>query len=208
MVRRALVLVPILATACSAPPAAAPAVPVPPAPAATARAAPPPPPVATARAEAPPEKDDGPPPDPPISVRWTMQLPSVDGQPGKTERLVVNDRGDAAWESVKGVGDGDVDEELSPAEPTTAPRPTRCKGHVGPVRHRRIVLAALRAMASGCAKAAAVDRLGRPVDEATTTVAVKSAGKLERCELGRSGGSYVALEAVRAEVVGVICAGR
>jgi hypothetical protein len=141
-------------------------------------------------------------------MRWTLTLPSVAGQPGKTERLAVLESGDATWESARGVGDGDIDEELSPPAPGDAPKATRCKGHLGPVRHRRIVLAALRAMTSGCAKGSAVDRLGRPVDEATTRVAVTSAGKVESCELGRSGGSYVALEAVRVEVVGAICARR
>jgi len=137
-----------------------------------------------------------------------MVLPSVAGQPGKTERLVVLESGDATWESARGLGDGDVDEELSPIGPSDAPRPTRCKGHLGPLRHRKIVLAALRAMSSGCANTTAVDRLGHPVDEASTRVAVTTAGKVETCEVGRSGGRYAALEAMRAEVVGAICAGR
>jgi hypothetical protein len=202
MDRRALALVAVLAAACSAPPPPPPSVARPPknpSPAASH--------AATSRPAPEKEADEGPPPDPPIAMRWTLQLPSVAGQPGKVERLVVLESGDATWESAKGIGDGEIDEELSPAAPSDAPRPTRCKGHVGPVRHRRIVLAALRAM-SGCDKAAAVDRLGHPVDEATTRVAVTSAGKVETCEVGRSGGRYAALEAVRAEVVGAICAGR
>jgi hypothetical protein len=60
-------------------------------------------------------------------------------------------------------------------------------------------------MASGCARTVATDRLGRPADGATTTIAVSWAGEITSCTLGRSGGSYAAFEGVRAEVVAAIC---
>jgi hypothetical protein len=63
-------------------------------------------------------------------------------------------------------------------------------------------------MASGCAQAVAADRLGRPADAATTTLAVSWAGEIKSCEVGRSGGGYASFEEVRAEAVAAICARR
>ena len=77
------------------------------------------------------------------------------------------------------------------------------------MRHRKLVVAARKAgVASGCEQAVAADRLGRAADGATTTMAVTWAGEITVCDVGRSGGSYAAFEAVRAEVVTAICARR
>jgi hypothetical protein len=143
-----------------------------------------------------------------MAMRWTFHLPSFEGQPWADQRLALSENGDATWESRRGEGDGDVDEELSPPK-GEAPKVDRCQAHLRPDLHRKLVLAARRAMASGCAqKAAAADRLGRRADVATTTLAVTYEGETKACALGRSGGSYAAFEEVRAEVLGVVCARR
>ncbi len=194
----------LVVAACSAsPPPSAPADPAP-----VVAPAPPPTAAPVASATKPPAADEGAPPDPPMAMRWTFDLPSFDGQPWRRERLALAESGDATWESARGEGDGDIDEELSPAKDTAVKR-EQCRGHLGPALHRRLVLAAQKAMASGCAqKAAATDRLGRRAEVATTTIAVTWEGEIKTCALGRSGGSYAAFEQVRSEVVGAICARR
>jgi hypothetical protein len=143
-----------------------------------------------------------------MAMRWTFDLPSFDGHPWTRERLALVESGEATWESEQGEGDGDVDEELSPAKAAAVKR-DRCHAHVGPALHRKLVTAARAAMASGCAqKGAATDRLGRRAEYATTTIAVTFEGEIKTCALGRSGGSYAAFEQVRSEVVGVVCARR
>jgi hypothetical protein len=143
-----------------------------------------------------------------MALRWSFHLPSFDGQPWTTQRLALADTGDATWESERGEGDGDIDEELSPAK-DAARKQERCRAHLGPGLHRKLVEAARRAMASGCAqKEATTDRLGHHVDTATTTIAVTWEGEIKKCTLGRSGGSYVAFEQVRSEAAFVLCARR
>jgi hypothetical protein len=142
-----------------------------------------------------------------MAVRWTYRLPPVAGQPGVAQRLSVSEAGDASWASERGGGDGDVDEELSPAR-GAASEVERCQGHLGQDLHRRLVVAARKAMASGCAQAVATDRLGRRPDAATTTIAVTWAGEIKSCDVGRSGGSYALFEEVRAAAVAAACARR
>jgi hypothetical protein len=140
-------------------------------------------------------------------VRWTFHLPSFDGQPWRKESLSIAESGDATWDSARGEGDGDIDEELSP--PKDKPVKTeRCNAHLGPELHRKLVEAARRAMASGCAQKGATDRVGHPVDTATTTIAVTRQGELKQCTVARAGGGYVAFEQARAEAVAAICAKR
>jgi hypothetical protein len=142
-----------------------------------------------------------------MALRWTFQLAPLGGQPGSKQRLALFESGEVAWASERGGGDGDIDEELSAPRPR-APDVERCRGHIGPARHRKLVAAAHQAMASGCAQTAARDRLGRPTDAAVTTLVVTWAGETKSCDVGRSGGSYAAFEQVRADVVAAICARR
>jgi hypothetical protein len=142
-----------------------------------------------------------------MAVRWTFQLPASGAQAATMQRLTLLESGDAAWESTRAGGDGDIDEELSPSRPA-APQVERCRGHVGPTRHRRLVAAARQAMVSGCAQAVARDRLGRPPDAATTTLAVTWAGAITSCDVGRSGGGYAAFEQARVELLAALCARR
>jgi hypothetical protein len=142
-----------------------------------------------------------------MAARWTFHEPSAGGRPSVTERLAVLESGDATWESASAGGDGDVDEELggTRAKPGEV---TRCRGHLGPTRHRALVVAARRAMESGCAKANAIDRLGRPAEAGATTLAVTWEGAITSCDVGRSGGTYAAFERLRADVVASLCARR
>jgi hypothetical protein len=142
-----------------------------------------------------------------MAVRWTFQLAPAGGQPGTTQRFALLPSGDITWESARAGGDGDIDEELSAARPR-APEVERCRGHVGPERHRKLVAAARHAMASGCAQTVAKDRLGRPTDGAITTVAVTAAGETKTCDLGRSGGGYATFEQLKTDVIAAICARR
>jgi hypothetical protein len=194
----------ILVAACSPPPVApAERVPLQRAPAPTAASVV----VPAASAASDPSPDEGPPPDPPMAVRWTFQLAPAGGQPGTTQRFALLESGDVTWESARAGGDGDIDEELSAARPR-APEVERCRGHVGPTRHKKLVAAARHAMASGCAQAVTKDRLGRPTDGGVTTVVVTWAGETKTCDLGRSGGGYAMFEQQKTEVMAIICARR
>ena len=190
----------VLVVACAGPPP--PAVPTDPRTVAPPAASAPPTASTSAASVAP---DEGTPPDPPMALQWTFRLPAFGGQPATTQRLSLGEKGDATWESARSGGDGDVDEELSPTAPSP-PVVERCRGHVDPARHRKLVVAARQTMASGCAQAVARDRLGRPADGATTTLEVTWAGAAKACDVGRSGGTYAAFDKVRADVVTSICA--
>jgi hypothetical protein len=207
---RTLLLAPMLLTACATAPSprAAPTI---------ARRPPPSssvvvlePPISDAIPDAIPDansaaiSDDGPPPDPPMALVWSFQLAPVAGRAGATQRLALTENGDATWDSTQGGEDAEVDEELSPAKPKP-PTVQRCRGHLGPARHRKLVVAARQAMETGCTRRSAVDRLGRPADAATTTIAVTWSGERKSCEVGRSGGTYAAFEARRAAAVLSIC---
>jgi hypothetical protein len=137
-----------------------------------------------------------------MAMHWTFRLPSFDGQPWKNEYLKVTEDGAAVWESESGEHEAEVDEELSP-KPNDKSRtpPVRCQGHVGPLLHRRLVVAAQKAMVLGCSAQTAPRR----VDFATTTIAVTWEGAIRSCQVGRTGGAYAAFEKVRTEVVGGIC---
>jgi hypothetical protein len=196
----------VLVAACAAPPPAA----IAPTEALPSQRAAPPAATSGAPATSPApaaSSDEGSPPDPPMAVRWTLQLAPVGGQPGTTQRFALLESGDVTWESARAGGDGDVDEELSPARPQ-APEVERCRGHVGPTRHRKLVAAARHAMASGCAQTAGKDRLGHPTDAAVTTVAVTWAGETKTCDLGRSGGGYATFEQLKTEAIAAICTRR
>lgn len=162
-------------------------------------------PAVTAVVERPaaPVADDGPPPQPPMAMRWTYQLPSTDGRPWTKQHLAIAEDGAATWESESGGGDGEIDETLSPVAGDRGASPAvRCRGHVGPGLHRRIVEAARRAMASGCQAKAA------PVDAAVTSLAVTWEGEIKACNVARSGGGYAAFEQVKTELVAAACARR
>jgi hypothetical protein len=152
----------------------------------------------TASAAPAPAADEGPPPQPPMAMRFTYQLPSIAGRPWSTQRLVLAEDGGATWDAETGGGDGEVDETLTPI-PARAVDPVRCRGHLGPILHRKLVEAARRAMASGCKMKAP-----RP-EGSTTTMAVTWEGEVRSCTLERSGGSYLAFEKAREEAVAVLC---
>jgi hypothetical protein len=142
--------------------------------------------------------DDGPPPQPPMALRWDASLPSVAGRAWRRQHLTLEADGGARWVSESGGGEGDVDEAL-----VEGPRPAgsseRCAGRLGPALHRRIVEAARRAMASGCKQ--------RPtkIDAVSTTVEVTWDGGTSACSVERVGGSYAAFEEARAQVVERLC---
>lgn len=136
-------------------------------------------------------------PEAPGAMRWTFQLPSFHGQPWRTDRLAVGEDGAATWESEGGEGDGDVDEFLA-TKPRTAETRSRCAGRLAPAVQRRLVEAARQAMTAGCNKPTRVD-------PATTTMAVTTDGVTRSCEVGRSGGSYLAFERAREEIVNLLC---
>jgi hypothetical protein len=142
-----------------------------------------------------------------MAMIWSFRLLPFAGQPGRVEHLAVSEKGDADWASQHGGGDADLDEELSAAQ-SPAPETERCRGHLGPALHRKLVHAARAAIASGCALPRGTDRLGRPEDAATTTLKVTWDGEAKSCEVGRSGGSYAAFEQVRTEAVAALCGRR
>lgn len=186
--------IPFVAACAAAPPPSSPAIA---APVVSSVAPPAPAPTAAPRA------DEGPPPQPPMAMRWTHHLPSVAGRPWSEQYLKVTEEGEASWEASSGGGDGDLDETLQPAPNAGNAAPAvRCRGRVGPGLHRRLVEAARRAMTVGCTAKAA------PVDAATTTLAVTWEGDIKSCNVARSGGGYAAFEQVRSEVVSTVCQGR
>jgi len=142
--------------------------------------------------------DEGAPPEPPMAMRYTYQLPSVAGHPWSAQRLLLAEDGSATWEAEAGGGDGEVDETLTPI-PARAADAVRCRGKLGPILHRELVEAARRAMASGCKR-----RAPHP-EGSTTTMAVTWEGETKSCTLERSGGGYVAFERAREEAVAALC---
>lgn len=160
-------------------------------------------PAVSAQPAAPPVADQGPPPQPPMAMRWTFDLPSVSGRPWSKQHLAVTEDGSVSWESESGGGDGEVDETLTPVANGGAAPAVRCRGRVGPGLHRKVVEAARRAMSAGCKAKAA-----RQVDEAVTSIAVTWEGEVKACTVARSGGGYAAFEQVKGEVIAAACARR
>jgi hypothetical protein len=180
-------LVPAIAmlVACGAPPPPAPiARPAPP-PASTS--------VTTVTSAAVPEGA----PESPGAMRWIYLLPPFHGQPWRSARLLVEEDGAASWESQAGEGDGDVDESLEPQQ-RRPDATTRCAGKLALSVHRRLVEAARQAMNAGCNKPTRVD-------PAATTLSLREGGVTRSCEVGRSGGSYLAFERAREDVVSLLC---
>jgi hypothetical protein len=138
---------------------------------------------------------------PDMAMRWTLQVPSVDGRPWTRQSFEIKADGSATWESATGGGDGDVKEDLT-EEPSAARKVVRCGNRLDPDVHRRLVDAARRAMAAGCAQ---TTQAAPRIDDASTTMAVTWLGETRSCSVARSGGSYVAFEKERTLAVAQLC---
>jgi hypothetical protein len=174
--------------ACApAPPPVEPAPPEPPVVTAALSAAPPePPPTATAVASsapaAPPTPSYGPPPKPPMAMRWSFHMSRHAGHGSTTMRLSIDEEGNGTYER---------EDEESGAD--------RCHARVAPELHKKAVEAARGVVTGGCAK-------GPPKRETPqVSVEITYAGKTSSCAANRDGPRYGTLQTMLDAVQEAIC---